>query len=259
MKRKKAGVEIVKTEDTGAEMVPAAEQRQAMTVEFLIDKAIEKGLTVETMKEFLAMRRELKAEAAKERFDSAMAAFQGECPVIEKTKAAKDRNQKTMYSYAPLDSIVEQVGALIGKHGLSYAFKVENPPNAVKVTCIVKHRDGHSEESTMETALATRTDIMSAPQQIAATVTFNKRYAFCNAFGIMTGDEDVDGKDIVPPGQPLATEAQKAEIDKLAELAGLTKQELCNRFRAKYKASYTEMTDVQAQGVIDSLKTMQKK
>jgi len=35
---------------------------------------------------------------------------------------------------------------------------------------------------------------MSAPQVVAATITFRKRYAFCNAFGIMTGDEDIDGQ-----------------------------------------------------------------
>ena len=33
---------------------------------------------------------------------------------------------------------------------------------------------------------------MSAPQKFASAMTFAKRYAFCNAFGILTSDEDVD-------------------------------------------------------------------
>ena len=37
-----------------------------------------------------------------------------------------------------------------------------------------------------------KTAMMNAPQQTAATMTYAKRYAFCNAFGIMTGDEDTD-------------------------------------------------------------------
>lgn len=247
--------EIVKKTATEVQL---AEHGQQPSVETMMMKAIEQGMTAETMEKFLSMRRELKAEHAKSEFDRAMAEFQAECPVIEKDKKAKDKNGKTMYSYAPLDSIVEQVGALIGKHGFSYTFKTDNKPERITVTCIVKHRDGHSEESTMETSLANKTDIMSGPQVIAATVTFNKRYSFCNAFGIMTGDEDTDAQG-VGNGPKLATDAQKAEIDALATGAGLTKQELSTRFRDKYKVSITEMTDVQAQGVILSLKSMQKK
>ena len=33
---------------------------------------------------------------------------------------------------------------------------------------------------------------MNAPQKFASALTFAKRYAFCNAFGILTGDEDDD-------------------------------------------------------------------
>ena len=35
---------------------------------------------------------------------------------------------------------------------------------------------------------------MSAPQVVAAAITFGTRYAFKNAFGIMTGDDDNDGQ-----------------------------------------------------------------
>jgi hypothetical protein len=35
---------------------------------------------------------------------------------------------------------------------------------------------------------------MSQTQVEAATLTFAKRYAFCNAFGILTGDEDIDAQ-----------------------------------------------------------------
>lgn len=173
--------------------------QQTNSVDVLIGKAIEKGMTAETMEKFLAMRRELKAEAAKEAFDSAMADFQGDCPIIEKKKSAKNAQGTVMYSYAPLDSIVEQVGSIISRHGLSYSFETDNKPERVAVTCIVKHRAGHQEKSVMETSLGNKTQIMSGPQQIAATVTFNKRYAFCNAFGIMTGDEDIDTAGVDTP------------------------------------------------------------
>jgi hypothetical protein len=38
--------------------------------------------------------------------------------------------------------------------------------------------------------LGNKTQIMSDTQVTAAALTFAKRYAFCNVFGILTGDED---------------------------------------------------------------------
>jgi hypothetical protein len=44
----------------------------------------------------------------------------------------------------------------------------------------------------MTVPFGNKTDIMSQSQVAAAATTFAKRYAFCNAFGILTGDEDTD-------------------------------------------------------------------
>lgn len=190
----------------------------ASSAEGLIALAINKGVPIDTMERLLAMRRELKAEKAKEEFDEAMAGFQGECPVIEKKKVAKD-DGKVLYKYAPLDDIIDQVKDLLQKYGFSYAFRTDNLPESVNVVCIAKHRGGHSEESPMKTALATRTKIMSSPQQTASTVTFNKRYAFCNAFGIMTGDEDVDASPAsIPKEAPVHATAKVVE----GEVVGIT-------------------------------------
>lgn len=168
-------------------------QAGGMNLEMLIAKAIDKGASVETMEKFLAMRRELKAEWAKEQFDNDMSSFQGECPVIEKRKeGGKTNSGQVAYKYAPLDSIVSQVKEIIKKYGFSYAIKIEinSEKKLVKAICIVKHRAGHSESSELEVPLGTKTQVMSDSQVVAAASTFAKRYAFCNAFGIMTGDDD---------------------------------------------------------------------
>jgi len=59
--------------------------------EALIAKAIDKNVHVETTERLLMMRRELKAEWAKEAFDKAMSAFQAECPIIKKNKGRQNR------------------------------------------------------------------------------------------------------------------------------------------------------------------------
>lgn len=192
----------------------------------LIAQAIAKETPVETVEKLLAMRRELKQEWAKEQYYSAMSVFQRDCPVIEKKKAGgSTKSGKVAYKYAPLDSIIEQTQKIIADNGFSYTFKQENEGIRVKMTCIVSHISGHSESSAMETGLATKTNIMSGPQQIASTVTFNKRYAFCNAFGIMTGDEDVDAaKRFVEPPRaqlPPPSYALPAQVKEIIRLFGV--------------------------------------
>jgi len=161
--------------------------------ETLIKLAIEKGASVDTLEKLLTIRRELKAEFAKEQFDNAMADFQSECPVIKKSKNGGATNTGVVaYKYAPLEVIVSQVKDLIHKHGFSYAIQTETSKEMVKAICIVKHKAGHSESSNMEVPLGTKTQVMSNTQVVAAALTFAKRYAFCNGFGILTGDEDTN-------------------------------------------------------------------
>ena len=167
--------------------------RDDKAVNDFITQAIEQKLPVESLERLFALRERVKAEAAREAYTEDMAKLQGELPIIAKSKTARDESKgKDLYRFAPIDDIVSQTKHIIAKHGFSYAFLTENTADKVKVTCIVTHKFGHSKESIMETGLATKTFIMSGPQQIASTVTFNKRYAFCNAFGITTGDEDTD-------------------------------------------------------------------
>ena len=166
----------------------------ALTAELLIQQGIEKGISVGTMERLLAMRKELKQEFAKEKFDEAMAKFQSECPEIKKTKEVKTKSGIVAYRYAPIENIIKQVKKLLADNGLSYSTQVINNKDTVKAVCIVKHTAGHSENYEMEVPLGNKTDVMSNSQVMAAAATFAKRYAFCNAFGIMTADEDTDAK-----------------------------------------------------------------
>jgi len=190
---------------------PTVQPQQMNSIDMLISKAVENNVSIETMERLLSMRRELKAEQAKEAFDTDMALFQGECPTIKKTKAGgKTKGGMVAYHYAPLESIVEQTKGLISKYGFSYAIKTDITETRVKATCISKHKMGHSESSDVDLPLTTKTEIMSAPQQVAATITFAKRYAFCNAFGIMTGDDDTDAQE-APREQPKKQQKQTLE------------------------------------------------
>lgn len=190
----------------------------------LISQAIDKNVPVESLERLLAMRRELRAERAKEDFDRAMASFQADCPIIVKTKHARDNYGKILYSYAPIESIIEQVKKQLKDNGFSYSTTMELLENGVKVCVKVTHVSGHSEINCMAVPLGTKTGIMSNTQQVAAAQTFAKRYAFLNAFAIMTGDEDNDAQSTKPVHRESTSKNEVSEIpeNKTAMSLGIT-------------------------------------
>lgn len=171
-----------------------AKREESLSVpqpEQLIAMAIERGVDVDALEKLLAMRERLQQEQARNAYIAAMAAFQAECPPIHKTRQA-DR-----YRYAPLDVIAEQTKALREKYGFSYRFdtRFEQDPPAMVALCIVSHKDGHSEMSEFRTPIdADNRARMNSLQSAASSQTYGKRYAFINAFGIMTADDDDDGR-----------------------------------------------------------------
>jgi hypothetical protein len=244
-----------------AEIIEAQPQAvapaNAFNVEALISEAIKQGTPVDTMERILAMRRELKAEFAKEAFDKAMAKFQSECPVIQKTKEVKTDSGKIAYRYAPIESIVEQVKLPLQANGFSYSTNMELLESGVRVSVKVTHAAGHSESTEMTVPLGNKTNIMSASQVVAAAQTFAKRYAFCNAFGILTGDEDNDGQDMgrsTPKTNtlkaPKVTDAQLTKIKNLAEMKNYVKEDIVAKCK---EMGFNTLDKTSASKVIDWL------
>lgn len=186
--------------------------KEEMSIESVIRQAIDKNVPVETMERLLAMRRELKQEAAKEAYDRAMAEFQSECPTIKKTKEVRSRSRELLYSYAPIESIIQQVAPILKKNGFSYSFDTKTN-GSIAATCTVTHELGHSKDSTVSVP-AGQGSIMSEAQKVASSITFAKRYAFCNAFGIMTGDEDDDNR-IAAPDAPETPKMAPYRVEKV--------------------------------------------
>src|SRR5262249_16054178 len=169
-----------------------------LPVEALLQTAIQHGASVETLEKLLVMRAALKAEEAERAFFEALSAFQADCPVISKTKTATVQTKtggRYTYRYAPLDVIVAAVSPILRNHGLSYRFdtRFEADPPAQVVICTVHHRDGHQESSEFRTPVDASAR-MNDMQKSASAQTYAKRYAFCNALGILTGDDDDDGQ-----------------------------------------------------------------
>ena len=190
-KAKKEKAEVAVSQKAEIVMLPQ------MNMQELITKAIEQGSALEVLDRLCGMRDRLKVEVAREAYFGDLARFQSECPIIKKAKQVKDKSGKPRYKYAPLEVIVEAVREPLEKHGFSYTIQTEQSEGSVTATCIAHHAGGHSESSTF-TIPIDKDAYMNDAQKTASAMTYAKRYSFCNAFGIMTGDEDDDARGTDP-------------------------------------------------------------
>jgi len=226
----------------------AAQSSDGQMLQTLMTEAIRSG-NKELMREVMEIRRELKAEAAKEAFNTALSAFQAECPVIEKKKVVREKQERgggVRYRYAPLDYIQRVAGPYLTKHGFSYELQADAVGSDkegyyMEATCTMRHAAGHEHTPKPFRIPITFSDFMNKQQSFGSASTFSKRYAFCGAFGIATGDEDDDGQAAgytpnqarelknarQPVSQPRQTPtAQKAEADKKGSGNGKEKPQI---------------------------------
>jgi hypothetical protein len=190
--------------------VPVPAGGEARDVHMLIAQAIDRNVNVETMEKLLAMRQQLKSEWSREQYHAALSAFQAECPIIKKSKVVMNKDGKTeRYRYAPIDSIISQLKSLIEKHGFNYRVDAGIDGRVVQATCIVTHKEGHSEQSSFGVPIDPEA-YMNEAQKYASALTFAKRYAFCDAFGVLTGDEDSDAVSIAASSPTIGHRRTKA-------------------------------------------------
>ena len=168
--------------------------REPLNVEALLMQAVQSGVPVETMERIMAMRRELLEEQARTAFFTALAGFQADCPVIAKTEAVKDRGgQQVRYRFASLDKIVSTIQPHLRRYDLSYSFSAEFDleNKHLVILCAIHHALGHTETSPFRVPIA-QDNFMNGAQHFGSASSYAKRYALCNALGLLTGDEDDD-------------------------------------------------------------------
>src|SRR3990167_3791525 len=82
---------------------------------------------------------------------------------------------------------------------------------------------------------------MNAAQKVASALTYAKRYAFCNAFGILTGDADDDARLTGNGDEPHL----KDTPDTMSELDRRPPLPAANEGAADLQAAFDEKTDTE--------------
>lgn len=156
----------------------------------LLELAINKDLDIDKLKELMSMRKDWEAEQNRKLFFEALMKFQSEAPEIRKNKTVSFGDTK--YNYAPLADVTRQIKDLCKDCGLSYRWEINDTKEEIKVTCLITHTSGHSEQTTMTAS----PDVSGKKNQIQArgsAIEYLKRYTLIGALGLSTADSDIDG------------------------------------------------------------------
>jgi hypothetical protein len=179
----------------GTAVIATENQGGAVTPMRLLEIATQRGGSVDELAKLMDLQLRWEQNQAKKAFDAAVSAAKSEIPVIIKNREVDFTSSKgrTNYRHEDFAVIARTIDPILAQHGLSYRFRTSSKPNEpVIVTCILAHRDGHSEENSLD---ASRDDTgnKNGIQAIGSTITYLQRYTLKAALGIAVSADD-DGR-----------------------------------------------------------------
>lgn len=192
----------------------------------IVERAVAQGASIEMVEKLWTLQERVDATNARKAFDSAVAAAHAEMGPVARNKTG--HNQKRYADFAAIAAVVDPI---ISKHGLSYRFRTDQTAN-ISVTCVLAHRDGHSEQTTLS-AQADSSGNKNTIQALGSTLTYLQRYSLVQMLGIAVSDDD-DGA-ASGSGDTIADD-QVADLQAMIESIGGDKAEgLKKGFLKKFK------------------------
>lgn len=167
------------------------DEPQALTPMELMQLALTKGTDIGQLEKLMLLQEKWEAREAKKSYHSAMNAFKADPPEILKNH--KVAFGQTSYDHATLDHVCRQVTQGLSKHDISHRWKVEQKEGVIRVTCVLTHSMGHSEETTLE-SIPDNSGSKNSIQAIGSTVTYLERYSLLAATGLAASGQDNDGQ-----------------------------------------------------------------
>jgi hypothetical protein len=181
---------------------------QVMNPHRLVEMAVERGMPIETIEKLLglaerfdAMREAERKRRAESAYIGAIAGLKAEVVTVLKTKRVhydtKDKEGRKSgsvdFRHAELADVMKALAAPAHRVGLTWNYpSVEQGDGWVRVTCRLRHVDGHFEDLTIgapEDHSGKKNDI----QAIASAITYMQRYTLKTILGIAEeGDDDFD-------------------------------------------------------------------
>lgn len=170
---------------------------QTPTPLVLLEQAVAKGVDIAQLEKLMEMQERWEKKEAKKKFFEALSNFQTKVPALKKRKTAKVNSAKGnfQYKYADLGSIVEEIKHPLQECGLSYRWEFKDHGELIEATCLISHKDGHTETTSMK-AGKDDSGAKNSIQQRGSTQTYLQRYTLIGALGLATADDDNDARNV---------------------------------------------------------------
>lgn len=194
----------------------------------MIERAIGNGASLEQVQQLLDMQKQVVAEQerreardAEKAYIAAMTAFKDVAPPLVKDKFNKQYDSW----YTSLGNMVKVLTPLLAAQGLSASWTVDQA-NGIKVSCIMRHKLGHSERETLIVP-PDKSGAKNPIQEIKSAITYAKSTTYENICGTASTEANVDDdgngagkgkKPTMDEGDVVAALESIADAPTLAEL-----------------------------------------
>lgn len=168
--------------------------RQSATPADLVRYAMDTNADLDRLEKLMAMQIQWEEREARKEFVADMARFKMNPPQILKDNHVQYKTDKgvTSYWHASIGNVVEKIVAGLAEHGFSHRWIPERCDGGmVKITCVITHRLGHSESTTLEAGLD-QSGGKNNIQAMISTKTYLERHTLLAATGLATKDQGDD-------------------------------------------------------------------
>lgn len=163
-------------------------------------RALGQGASLEQVEKMMDLQERWEKGQAEKAFNQAMADFKGEAVEIIKRKEVNypsSKGGRVNYKHAELADVIDAAAPALSKHGFSWSWKTKQDKGFIEVTCILKHKQGHSESVTLSGPYD-ESGGKNAIQAIISAKTYLERHTLKAVCGLAEKSEDDDGANAVP-------------------------------------------------------------
>ncbi len=174
----------------------------------MVSQALDRGVDAASLEQLVNLANAQQDRQNAKEYALGLKEFQDTCPPIPKSSVAEiasNRGAKYSYNYAKLEDIDRIVRPLLHRLGFSFGWdSAVSDAGILRVTCTLRHENGHATTSTFAVPTDSQNPGMSGPQKFASAETFARRYSLTAILGLTTVDPDSDGQDLTPLNEPQA-------------------------------------------------------
>jgi hypothetical protein len=163
------------------------------------------NVDIDKLERLLAAQERIQAHNAKLAFIDAKIALRPELPAIDQRGRIiiRDKNDSNKIiqetAFARFEDIHAAVMPILDDHGFDLAFRNSMAPDGkVRVTTVLSHRLGHSEETYFDLPHDS-SGSKNAVQAVGSSTSYAKRYGMVSILNLRVAGEDDDANTAIPP------------------------------------------------------------